>query len=105
MEAATERRPSISSLASANPDRRKITRIKKDDRPVDVWGTLDSDLPKPLDKRFIDVKKRLVRPENYQAVQDSWDRLLVALKDRAAEIQAAGPSVSCQETLPVCKVS
>lgn len=87
-------RSSFGSFASTNPNRRQFNRLKKDDKPGDVWGTLDSDLPNPLDKRFVDVKKRLVIPENYAAVQDSWDRLLVALKERAVEIEAAGPDVS-----------
>lgn len=87
-------RSSFGSFASTKADRRQFNRLKKDDKPGDVWGTLDSDLPKPLDKRFVDIKKRLVTPENYAAVQDSWDRLLVALKERAADIEAAGPDVS-----------
>ncbi len=89
-------RSSFSSFVSTNPDRKQFNRIKKDDKPGDVWGTLDSNLPKPLDKRFVDVKKRLVTRENYAAVQDSWDRLLIALKDKATEIEAAGPDVSAQ---------
>ncbi|KAK6581331.1 hypothetical protein PZA11_006022 [Diplocarpon coronariae] len=84
-------RPSSSSLASTNPEIKLISRLKKDDRPGDVWATLDSELPKPLDGRFVDIKRRLVTSENHAAVQDSWNRLLIALKDRAAEIEIAGP--------------
>ena len=91
--AAVERRSSVGSFASTNPERRQFNRIKKAITPGDVWGDLESDLPKPLDKRFVDVKKRLVATKNYAAVQESWDRLQIALKDRAAEIEAAGPKV------------
>ncbi|KAL5318853.1 hypothetical protein ACEPPN_013920 [Leptodophora sp. 'Broadleaf-Isolate-01'] len=89
--AAVGKRSSVNSLASTNPERRQFNRIKKDNTSDKVWGNLESELPKPLDKRFIEVKKRLVTPENYSAVQKSWDRLQIALKDRAAEIEDAGP--------------
>lgn len=92
--AAVGKRSSVNSLASTNPERRQFNRIKKDNTSDKVWGNLESELPKPLDKRFIEVKKRLVTPENYSAVQKSWDRLQIALKDRAAEIEDAGPEVN-----------
>ncbi|KAK2627138.1 hypothetical protein QTJ16_003104 [Diplocarpon rosae] len=83
--------PPSSCLAAQNHQGKQMSRWKKDDKPGDVWATLDRELPKPLDGRFADVKKRFVTRENYAAVQDSWDRLLVALKSRAAEIEIAGP--------------
>ncbi|KAE9380703.1 DUF1479-domain-containing protein [Stipitochalara longipes BDJ] len=92
--ASPSSRSSFESLASSNPARRQYTRLKKKAQVGsldEVWANLDSDLPKPLDKRFIDVKKRLVRPENYEAVQASWDRLLLALEERAKVIESIGP--------------
>ena len=59
-----------------------------------VWANLDGDKPAPLNARFADVKKSLIKPENYEAVQASWTRLIEALEKRAAEIESAGPSVS-----------
>jgi hypothetical protein len=89
-------RSSLDSFASSNPARRQYTRIKKTvqvNALAEVWANLKSELPKPLDKRFSDVKKRLVRPENYEAVQASWDRLLLALEERAKVIESTGPNV------------
>uniref|UniRef100_D8QDF4 DUF1479 domain protein n=1 Tax=Schizophyllum commune (strain H4-8 / FGSC 9210) TaxID=578458 RepID=D8QDF4_SCHCM len=57
-----------------------------------VWANLDGDKPAPLDTRFANVKKSLIKPENYAAVQASWTRLIEALEKRAAEIESAGPS-------------
>ena len=59
-----------------------------------VWANLDGDKPTPLDARFAGVKKSLIKPENYEAVQASWTRLIEALEKRASEIEKAGPSVS-----------
>jgi len=89
-------RSSVDSFASSNPARRQYTRLKKEAAVGgldEVWGNLENELPTPLDKRFIDVKKRLVRPENYAAVQASWDRLLNALEKRATVIESTGPNV------------
>lgn len=57
-----------------------------------VWGNLDGDKPDALEARFADVKKSLVKPEHYAAVQDSWTRLIKVLETRTAEIDKAGPS-------------
>lgn len=89
-------RSSFDTFASSNPARRKYKRLKKNAQVGgidEVWTSLKSDLPTPLDKRFIEVKKRLVQPENYEAVQASWDRLLVALEERTKIIESAGPDV------------
>jgi hypothetical protein len=87
-------RSSFDSFASSNPARRQYHRLKKNAEPkANVWVDMSSDLPKPLERRFVDVKKRLVTPDKYDAVQASWDRLLVALKEKAEEIEEAGPSV------------
>ena len=86
---------SVDSFASSNPARRQYTRLKKAAAAGgldEVWGNL-GELPTPLDKRFIDIKKRLVKLENYAAVQASWDRLLVALEERAKVIESSGPKV------------
>lgn len=86
-------RSSFDSFASSERTRREFTRFKKDARPSAVWVDLNNDLPTALDKRFVDVKKRLVTPDNYAAVQASWERLQIALKERAAEISETGPNV------------
>jgi len=94
--ASPSSRSSLDSFSSSNPARRQYTRLKKKAQVGsldEVWANLNNDLPKPLDKRFIDVKKRLVRPENYEAVQASWERLLVALEERAKAIEPIGSDV------------
>src|SRR3978361_922944 len=94
--ASPSSRSSVDSFANSNPARRQYTRLKKTAQVGsldEVWANLDSDLPKPLAKRFIDVKKRLVTPEKYEAVQASWDRLLTALEERAKVIESTGSSV------------
>jgi Protein of unknown function (DUF1479) len=94
--ASPSSRSSFDSIASSNPARRQYTRLKKH-APIGgwnkVWGDLKSDLPTPLEKRFIDVKKRLVTSDNYDAVQASWDRLLIALEERAKAVESTGPDV------------
>jgi hypothetical protein len=95
-------RSSFDSSASSNPARRQYTRLRKQAGVGgldEVWGDLNSGLPNPLDKRFVEVKKRLVRPENYAAVQGSWDRLLIALEERAKVIESIGPSVRIRSRL------
>jgi len=91
--AVASSRTSLDSLASSERTRRQFTRIKKDAGSSNVWVGLNDDLPTALDERFVDVKKRLVTPENYTAVQASWDRLQVALREKADEIAATGPDV------------
>jgi len=94
--ASPSSRSPLDSFASSNPARRQYTRLKKKAqvRSLDeVWANLNNDQPTPLDKRFIDVKKRLVRPENYEAVQASWVRLLLALEERAKHIESIGSDV------------
>jgi len=92
--ASPHSRSSFDSFASSNPARRQYNRLKKDSsRIVESWTDSKGELPQPLDKRFVEVKKRLVTPDKYAAVQASWDRLLLALQKRAVEIQADGPSV------------
>jgi len=92
--ASPHSRSSFDSFASSNPGRRQFNRLKKDaSKVVDSWTEMKNELPQPLDKRFVEMKKHLVTPDKYAAVQASWDRLLLALKKRAAEIQADGPSV------------
>lgn len=86
-------RSSFDSFASSERTRRQFTRFKKDACPSTVWVDLNNDLPTALDKRFVDVKKRLVTPDKHAAVQASWDRLQIALKDKANEIVETGPNV------------
>ncbi|KUJ12421.1 DUF1479-domain-containing protein [Mollisia scopiformis] len=95
MAAATlSHRLSMISLTSTQAGRREFTRLEKQAAAghlTQVWSDLEADLPKPLEHRFVDLKKRLVPPEQYEALQASWDRLRIALKERAVEIEAAGP--------------
>jgi hypothetical protein len=94
--AAPSSRSSFDSFASSNPARRQYNRLKKIAQVNsldEVWTNLNSDLPTSLDERFINVKKRLVTPEHYEVVQASWDRLLLALEERAKVIESAGPDV------------
>lgn len=96
------RRLSITSMTSTQAGRREFNRVQKnvaEGHLTQVWSDLKLDLPKPLEKRFIDLKKRLVTPENYEAVQASWDRLRAVLKEKAAEIEATGPDV--RDTLKI----
>lgn len=62
----------------------------------DGFTHLEGTKPKPLDKRFADIKANLVKLENYAAVQASWDRLIKALRERSMEIESAGSNVTCQ---------
>ncbi|KIY52987.1 DUF1479-domain-containing protein [Fistulina hepatica ATCC 64428] len=80
----------LSTATSATQKLSQYRRFQKTSRS-NVWASPDSDFPTVLDARFLEVKKRLVKPENYEAVQDSWYRLLDALKRRADEIEKAGP--------------
>lgn len=76
--------------------RREFTRQEKkvaEGHLAKVWSDLEVDLPAPLEQRFVDVKKRLVTRDKYEAVQASWDRLRAELKKRAIEIEAVGPDV------------
>jgi hypothetical protein len=94
--AAPSSRSSFDSFASSNPARRQYNRLKKNAQVNsfdEVWTNLNSDLPTPLDERFINVKKLLVTPEHYEAVQASWGRLLLALEERTKVIESAGPDV------------
>lgn len=59
-----------------------------------AWANTDGTKPPPLESRFSDIKKRLVSPERYDAVQKSWERLLAAMEQRVAEIEREGPKVS-----------
>lgn len=65
-----------------------------------AWADTGGEKPKALDARFADVKKRLVKPEHYAALQESWDRLLLALEERVKVIEDAGPDVSLWEESP-----
>ncbi|RDW62059.1 hypothetical protein BP6252_11492 [Coleophoma cylindrospora] len=56
-----------------------------------AWADTRGAKPKPLDARFADVKKRLVKPAHYAALQASWHRLLQAIDERVNVIEAAGP--------------
>ncbi|KAJ4479863.1 hypothetical protein C8R41DRAFT_843006 [Lentinula lateritia] len=76
-------RPSIDSLQKTLPTK---------DR--DIWASNEGIKPKPLPAKFAELKKHLVKPEDYHAVQASWDRLLVALEQRVKEIENKGPTVS-----------
>ncbi len=97
MADTTPSRPlSISSLTSTQAGGREFNRLQKQPAPghlAQVWSDLKVDLPKPLGKPFSDLKKRLVTPDKYEAIQASWDRLRAALKEKAAEIEAIGPDV------------
>jgi hypothetical protein len=87
----------MDSVSFLNTSRsRQYVRLQKDNsitEVADVWADLTTDLPKPLDGRFIEVKKRLVALENYGNVQASWDRLLIALAERAEKIEKVGNKV------------
>lgn len=99
------RRPSVISLESTQGNRREFNRQEKKvakGHLGKVWSNLEVDLPAPLEERFVGVKKRLVTIENYEAVQDSWDRLRAELKKRAIEIEAAGSNV---RTTPMFKTT
>ncbi|KAG7913632.1 uncharacterized protein OGAPODRAFT_16706 [Ogataea polymorpha] len=45
-----------------------------------------------LESRFKELKREIIRPENHEAVQASWGRLLKALDRKADEISRAGSS-------------
>ncbi|KAL1747369.1 hypothetical protein HDZ31DRAFT_32071 [Schizophyllum fasciatum] len=81
-----------SSATSASFSRAALHKRLTKDTSKDVWASLQGDKPTPLDARFADVKKNLVKPEHYAALQASWTRLITALEHRASEIEAAGPS-------------
>ncbi|KAF5390071.1 hypothetical protein D9757_003863 [Collybiopsis confluens] len=57
----------------------------------DIWANTQGSKPKALPARFADLKKTLVKAENYDAVQASWDRLLLALDKRALDLEKFGP--------------
>ncbi|KAK6200109.1 uncharacterized protein RJT21DRAFT_40371 [Scheffersomyces amazonensis] len=48
--------------------------------------------PRDLESRFVDIKKRLIKPENIDKVTASWKRLLAAIEIEADTIAKAGPS-------------
>lgn len=96
--ATSSSRSSFDSLASSNPPRRQYTRLKKKvgiNGVDEVWADVTRDLPTSLDKCFINVKKRLVAPENNEAVQASWDRLLIALEGKAKIIEVHHVTIPC----------
>ena len=88
-------RTSFDSFSSSTTARRHYIRLQKNTGKEDYGKTTwaSSDKPKELEPRFEELKKRLVRLENYAAVQASWDRLLVALDKKAVEIAEIGPDV------------
>lgn len=48
--------------------------------------------PPDLDQRFVEVKQRLIKPENVKLVTESWKRLLVAIEKEFTDIEKTGPS-------------
>ncbi|KAJ4468825.1 hypothetical protein J3R30DRAFT_3304421 [Lentinula aciculospora] len=90
-------RPSVDSLKSIRStatDRSTIHRRLQKALPTrdkDVWANNEGTKPKALPAKYADLKKSLVKPEDYDAVQASWDRLLVSLEKRVKEIKSAGP--------------
>lgn len=97
-------RPSIDSLRSVRSTATNKSslhqRLQKalPTKEKDVWASTEGAKPSALPARFADLKKQLIGPEKYAAVQASWDRLLVALEKRAKEIEAEGPSVKILHT-------
>lgn len=49
-------------------------------------------IPPDLDQRFVEIKQRLIKPENVRKVTESWKRLLIAIKNEFADISNTGPS-------------
>ncbi|KIK70204.1 hypothetical protein GYMLUDRAFT_213378 [Collybiopsis luxurians FD-317 M1] len=90
-------RPSTDSLGSVRSTMTSKSlmhqRLQKalPSKDKDVWANTQGTKPKALPARYADVKKNLVKPENYEAVQASWERLLLALEKRATELESAGP--------------
>jgi hypothetical protein len=91
-------RPSFNSFSSSNTSHKQYVRLQKNigtasfgQKDNETWAK--SDEPTELEPRFAELKKRLVRPENYAAVQASWERLLISLEEKAAEIKKKGPEV------------
>ncbi|KAI9732013.1 MAG: hypothetical protein M1834_004464 [Cirrosporium novae-zelandiae] len=83
--------PSPSSdFSPESYDQARKPRLKKMVGDKSTWASGEGDLPPPLDPRYVEVKKRLVRPENYEAVTASWFRLLDALEKEVEVIEAAG---------------
>ena len=86
--------------STINSPRQQISRLSKPKPKAatndDGFTHLEGTKPKPLDKRFADIKANLVKLENYAAVQASWDRLIKALRERALEIESAGSNVIYQ---------
>ncbi|KAG7737291.1 hypothetical protein KL923_003680 [Ogataea haglerorum] len=44
------------------------------------------------ERKFLDLKNRIIKPENYEAVKNSWKRLLEGLAEKTQEIERAGSS-------------
>ncbi|KAJ3785782.1 hypothetical protein GGU10DRAFT_421595 [Lentinula aff. detonsa] len=85
---------SLRSIRSTATNRTTIhNRLQKalPTKDRDVWASNEGNKPQALPARFADLKKRLVKPEDYDAVRASWDRLLLALEQRVQVIKTAGP--------------
>lgn len=92
----------LTSSTGSERKRRQYTHFKKDVKSTKVWVEAEAGgLPPLLDRRYVDVKKRLVKPEHYAALQASWDRLQIALQQKAEEIAAVGPNVQCYLSLNI----
>ena len=48
----------------------------------------------PFTPRFAELKRSLIAPEDEDKLTESWNKLLVALKDRTEEIKKTGSPVS-----------
>jgi hypothetical protein len=47
----------------------------------------------PFTPRFAELKRSLISPEDEDKLTESWNKLLVALKDRTEEIKKTGSPV------------
>jgi hypothetical protein len=94
---------SLQTVSNPGPQILRIPKPKPKAAINDVGlNHIDGNKPEPLNKRFADVKASLIKPENWAAVQASWERLINALRERASEIDSSGSNVTYH---PFCKTS
>ena len=79
--------------------RRTASTLTKDAGDISsVFPSLSGKAADPLPARFSDLKKRLIKG-NEDAVQASWQRLLISLREEIEEIKKSNNAVSRHASL------
>jgi len=81
---------SLRTLATAAPEQRD--RARKEGDISSVFASLSGAEATPLPGRFADIKTAIIR-NNESRIQDSWSRLLKALRSEIQHIASAGSNI------------